>query len=211
MTTFYLGGPMRGFPRYNFDAFEEAYQDLTQRGFTVISPHKMDVDLGFDPDKDEYKGEFVPKSVLRDVEGIIKSDGVVFLPGWTKSTGAMAEYHVAKWLEKPCFMYPELTQFQTGRTIEVEELEQKLQKKNILEEANHIIHGARQESYGHPKLDFARTAKMWEAVLGSEVKPEQVALCMICVKLSRLCNAYKRDSVIDIAGYAGTLEMVHES
>ena len=79
---------------------------------------------------------------------------------------------------------------------------------NILEEANKLVHGDRQQDYGHPIHDFNRTAQMWSAILGKEVTAEQVALCMIAVKLSRLCNSYKRDSIVDIAGYAATLEMV---
>jgi hypothetical protein len=59
-------------------------------------------------------------------------------------------------------------------------------------------------------VDFGKTAKIWSAILNVDVTAEQVALCMIGVKISRLCNKYKEDSVIDIAGYARTLEMVHE-
>jgi hypothetical protein len=81
---------------------------------------------------------------------------------------------------------------------------------NILEEANGLVNGARQNDYGHPIHDFTRTGQMWSAILGVPVTAEQVALCMIAVKISRLCNAPKRDSIVDIAGYAATLEMVLE-
>ncbi len=82
--------------------------------------------------------------------------------------------------------------------------------RNVLDVANDITAGDRQADYGHPAVDFGKAAKIWSAILGCEVSPEQVALCMIGVKISRLCNAYKEDSVIDIAGYARTLQMVHE-
>jgi hypothetical protein len=82
---------------------------------------------------------------------------------------------------------------------------------NILTEANHLIHGARQKTYLHPWDDFGRTAKIWSAILRIPIKPEQVALCMIGVKLSRLvATPDHRDSLVDIAGYAGTYEMVCE-
>lgn len=81
---------------------------------------------------------------------------------------------------------------------------------NVLEEANSLVHGDRQEAYGHPFHDFSRTAQLWSAILGQDVSPEQVALCMVAVKISRLCNSYKRDSIVDMAGYAATLQMVIE-
>lgn len=82
--------------------------------------------------------------------------------------------------------------------------------RNILDVANEITAGDRQASYGEPAVDFSKTGKIWSAILGVEVSAEQVALCMIGVKISRLCHAYNFDSVTDIAGYARTLQMVHE-
>lgn len=82
---------------------------------------------------------------------------------------------------------------------------------NILDEAKRVTAEERQVDYGHPIDDFTRIAALWSKVLGAPVTPEQVALCMIQVKVSRLCHAYKEDSVVDIAGYARTLQQVHEA
>ena len=79
---------------------------------------------------------------------------------------------------------------------------------SILAEAHRLVHSSRGQDYGHPYEDFSRTAKIWSAILGVDVTPEQVALCMIGVKISRECNKPKRDNRIDIAGYAETLDMV---
>ncbi len=81
-------------------------------------------------------------------------------------------------------------------------------RESILFEAHNLVHGVRGEDYGHPYEDFSRTAKIWSAILGVDVTPEQVALCMIGVKISRECNKPKRDNRIDIAGYAEALDMV---
>lgn len=78
--------------------------------------------------------------------------------------------------------------------------------ESVLIEAQGLVHGDRNESYGHPLDDFRRTAKMWGAILGIEIRPEQVGLCMIAVKLSRECHKPKRDNLVDIAGYAETVE-----
>lgn len=79
--------------------------------------------------------------------------------------------------------------------------------------AHNLVSGARGADYGHPLEDFTRTGKLWAAVLGiEEVTPEQVALCMAQVKISRLCQTpTHRDSIVDIAGYAETLDMIRQA
>ncbi|MFJ5532461.1 DUF6378 domain-containing protein [Streptomyces sp. NPDC093261] len=62
--------------------------------------------------------------------------------------------------------------------------------------------GDRQRTYGHPREDYTRVAWMWSAILGAEVTAEQAALCMVAVKISRLCHTPEhRDSVVDLIGY----------
>ena len=78
-------------------------------------------------------------------------------------------------------------------------------RKSILIEAEGLVHGDRNADYGHPLDDFKRTAKIWGAILGIEVTPEQVGLCMCGVKISRECNKSKRDNMVDLAGYAETV------
>jgi hypothetical protein len=82
--------------------------------------------------------------------------------------------------------------------------------ENILEEANRLVHGDRGKAYGRPIEDFGRTARIWSAILGFEVPVEKVALCMVGVKISRQCNAPKRDNFTDMAGYAETGYMVEQ-
>ncbi len=81
---------------------------------------------------------------------------------------------------------------------------------NVLEEANKLVHGDRQADYGHPLEDFSRTAMMWSAILGHPVSPVQVGLCMCAIKISRQCNKPKTDNLVDLAGYAETVQMVLE-
>ena len=82
--------------------------------------------------------------------------------------------------------------------------------ESILDEAKRITSGIRQFDYGHPSDDFGRTAKLWSAVLGIDVTPAQAIICMICVKLSREVHKPKRDSRVDIAGYAFCLDEVNK-
>jgi hypothetical protein len=81
---------------------------------------------------------------------------------------------------------------------------------SILQEAESLVHGDRGDDYGHPFDDFRRTAQMWSAILGTHVRPEDVPLCMIALKISRELNRPKRDNLVDVAGYAETLRMVYE-
>jgi len=73
---------------------------------------------------------------------------------------------------------------------------------DILEEALAITSGDRQQDYGDVHKSFARIAALWSPVLGVSVTPKQVALCMIQLKVSRSITSEKRDTWIDIAGYA---------
>ena len=80
--------------------------------------------------------------------------------------------------------------------------------ETTLQEAQRLVHGDRGVAYGHPLDDFSRTAAMWSAILGHQVSAEQVGLCMCAVKISRQCNMPKRDNMVDLAGYAETVQMV---
>ena len=83
-------------------------------------------------------------------------------------------------------------------------------KRSVCAEADVLINGERQESYGHPAENFTRTAQMWSAILGFDVSAADVGLCMVALKLAREANAPSRDNLVDIAGYAGALEKLEE-
>lgn len=91
------------------------------------------------------------------------------------------------------------------------------ERESLLDEANRLTSGDRNNQYGPPTQDFERTAAMWSAMGFSfddnEVKNHHVAMAMIALKLSRLSwNPDKRDSWVDVAGYSGCgWECVHEA
>ena len=60
--------------------------------------------------------------------------------------------------------------------------------------------------YGDAAANMAKTAQLWSAVLGVDVTPVQVALCLIQLKVARLLVTPDHDdSAVDIAGYAAVL------
>ena len=82
---------------------------------------------------------------------------------------------------------------------------------NILEEANRLMKGDRQDSYGDASESFSRIGQLWTPVIekmwspdsGEPISGETVALCMILLKVSRLTtDPDKTDSWVDIAAYS---------
>lgn len=90
-----------------------------------------------------------------------------------------------------------------------------MNKEDILEEALRITSGDRQAHYGPPDQDFARTAAMWSALFGDKLsspfEARDVAMAMICLKLSRETHQRKRDNSVDGAGYFRCLHLCNEA
>ena len=98
----YLAGPMRGYPNFNFPAFDYAAKKLRDEGHEVFSPADKDRELmgatafineGGDEDQLARETGYTIRTALgNDLAWICKeADGVALLPGWEKSTGANAE------------------------------------------------------------------------------------------------------------------------
>lgn len=85
--------------------------------------------------------------------------------------------------------------------------------ENILAEADRLTgaHGDRPDDYGHPSENLQLTADLWSPILGVEVTAEQVALCMIQLKIARELHKPGRDNLVDIAGWARTIERLDEA
>jgi len=80
--------------------------------------------------------------------------------------------------------------------------------KSVLDEAKSIIHGKRRDDYGPATESFNRIAIMWGQILGMEIKPREVALCMVALKICRDVNKPQRDNLVDVIGYASLAEML---
>ena len=77
-------------------------------------------------------------------------------------------------------------------------------------DAVQAVTGPRQRDYAHPKINFQRIANLWSIILDVDITPEQVALCMIQVKIAREMNRHTRDNIVDLIGYSLTLDACQE-
>lgn len=81
---------------------------------------------------------------------------------------------------------------------------------SILDEAKNVVYSSRQASYGAPEDSFATTAALWSAYLGTPIRPEDVGMMMILIKVARERYQHKKDNLVDIAGYAECVARLHE-
>jgi hypothetical protein len=82
---------------------------------------------------------------------------------------------------------------------------------NILTEALKVTED-RQEKYGPPNENFKRIAELWTAYLNTDINftERDVAMMMVLLKIARDVHSAQRDNLVDIAGYARTVEMLNE-
>lgn len=107
---YYLCGPMRGVPAFNFPRFNRATDLLRQLGHEVFNPAERDLAIGFDPtDMDGFEDLAAHGFSLRDALGsdtawiCREADAVVVLDGWEGSSGARAEVALARALGLPVY------------------------------------------------------------------------------------------------------------
>lgn len=75
-------------------------------------------------------------------------------------------------------------------------------RREVLETAANLISGDRHKDYGCAHENFQRIADLWSPIIGQEITPAQVALCMTQLKVARLVTSpLHADSWIDAAGY----------
>jgi nucleoside 2-deoxyribosyltransferase len=103
----YLAGPMRGYPNFNFPAFDFAAAKLREDGHEVFSPAERDrtihgKELEANPTGDEKLaveavGFSLRQALAADTHWIANhATAIALLAGWEKSSGVAAELALAK-------------------------------------------------------------------------------------------------------------------
>lgn len=90
-------------------------------------------------------------------------------------------------------------------------------KKGMLQRAHETINGPRQQDYGDKLQNFSQIAMLFQGTLATkllpsaQITPEDVALLMMQVKIARLAKSPDhKDSILDVAGYAGCYDHLQE-
>ena len=91
-----------------FPAFHEAAKDLRGRGFVVLNPAEHDEEQGFDSSRDTVETFDIANAMHWDISAILRSDAMVLLPGWETSKGVGIELTVARAVNVPVLLYPDL-------------------------------------------------------------------------------------------------------
>lgn len=212
--TVYISGPMRGYDEFNFPAFHEAAKWLREEGYEVISP------------AESFGGrtDLPAEAYLRkDVSDLLRADFIVVLDDWQYSVGVRVELTVAAALGVPVYEFRTFQLSpQAAEPLNLDYLlvpvgkkeadpTKRSEQETVLQTANRIVYGARQKDYGHPYEDFSKTAAFWSVLFGVDVHPWQVPMAMWLLKTSRLMQTPTHyDSIVDIAGYDATYDLVIE-
>lgn len=80
---------------------------------------------------------------------------------------------------------------------------------SVLEQANEIIYGDREQTYGNPAVNLSTIAAYWSTHLSAkyqqniQLTTDDVTVMMMQLKIARLATSPKHeDSLVDICGYA---------
>lgn len=225
LTPIYIAGPMSGYDDFNYPAFYAVEDDLKRHGYKLINNPARH----FNGEQHHPWTDYIEVAL----QAVLHSRALVVMQGWQHSVGATLEVLVALSIDHPIFtaglnfenayeyrawdvddrraMIGALIGMSKRANTDDREVESDV-PPHI--EADNLVNGARQANYGHPLDNFTGTAGIWNGIVHKKLKEpltaEDVALCMVGVKLSRETHVPKRDNLVDAHGYLMTYQMVKD-
>jgi len=159
---------------------------------------------------------------------LASAQSLVLLPGWEDVDDAVVLGQLAHSLGAEAYAWVDMDEGPGLRRLTLEDVRAPLMPgQGILapdsdhtelphEEAARIVLGPRGAYYDTPLRNLGRTGLIWSGILYGRLKPgetisaEDVALCMVGVKLARQAFRHKRDNLTDSHGYLMTIEMIRK-
>lgn len=186
-TVIYLSGKMKGLPENGYPLFHSEAKRLRALDYMVLNPAE-------NPEQPTWEDY-----LKQDIPLVCKSDKVALLDNWQTSEGAKLEIYIAEKLKIPVVMASNMLP---------------VPRETILQEAQRLVHGDRQSTYGHPHDDYLCTTQMFNVWMSKKYRtsfymsPVDGAMFLEFVKISREGNAPKRDNRTDGAGYWECIDMI---
>jgi len=96
----YIAGPMRGYPKFNHPAFDQAEKVLRSMGYDPVNPARLDRDSELNyADHDDIPNNVLRDIIQRDITALLGCEAVALLPGWNDSSGAKLEIATAQYVD----------------------------------------------------------------------------------------------------------------
>jgi len=161
--------------------FDDAAEKMRLDGWEPVNPYELHPSMM--PWED---------CIRADIPGLIQCQAIYLLPGYQFSRGVME-------VELPLARSLKMQILYAGKA------------EGIGQEATRIVTTDRGPQYGHPTKNFEDIANLWSAYKQVPFSTQDVAAMMILLKIARAKNGYRRDHLVDIAGYAETWELVEQA
>lgn len=171
-------------------------------------------------------GQSATETLQGSVTALLGADALVLLPGWEDTPDAVVLGQLAVSLGRSVYAWSDS---EGGlRPLTADDVRAPLLPGHGIvapdsddtelphEEAARIVLGPRGAFYDTPLRNLGRTGLIWTGVLYGRLKPgeiisaEDVALCMVGVKLARQAFRHKRDNLTDAHGYLMTVPMIRD-
>ena len=85
---------------------------------------------------------------------------------------------------------------------------------NLEDQIKIKLRSEKQKEYGNFEINFNLLAMLWSVILKdnlhADIKPHQVAQCMVMLKMLRTTEKYKQDSYLDASIYLDMAKELHK-